>query len=123
MVDKNCLLKGGRILDKDYLFFSALQPMFTEYKECQQHTSLVTILSGIVQAVTLRCPTALIWSITRTNIGNDPTKSQVLGSPLDRLPCAPSELVIGTGEDENDRKELEEVCFLFYEFISLYLGL
>ena len=94
--------------------------MFTEYKECQQHTSLVTILSGIVQAITLRCPTALIWSINKTNIGNDPTKSQVLGSPLDRLPCAPSELVIGTGEDENDRKEIEEVCNLYTFILKTY---
>jgi len=84
--------------------------MFTEYKDCQQHASLVTILSGIVQAITLRCPTALIWSITKVgHVGGDPSRSQILGSPLDKLPCAPSELVIGADNDEFERKETEEV--------------
>lgn len=81
--------------------------MFSEYKDCHQHTSLVTILSGIIQAITLRCPTALIWSMTKINSPmNDPLKPQVFGSPLDKLPCAPSDLIIGS--EEEDKKESEE---------------
>lgn len=87
---------------------SPVQPMFTEYKECHQHTSLVTILSGIIQAITLRCPTALIWSVTKiSSPANDPMKPQTVGSPLDKLPCAPSDLIIGC--DDEDRKDTDEV--------------
>lgn len=83
--------------------------MLTEYKGCHQHRTLVVILSSIIQAITLRSPTALIWSIARPTT-SDPNKNQIVGSPLDKLACAPSELLQVNNETENnDTNYTEEV--------------
>ena len=71
--------------------FSAL----SEFKSCDQHRSLVVILCGIIQAVTLKCPTALVWRCMKlANLPQISDSKAVLfkGSPLDLLPCAPSSL-------------------------------
>jgi len=54
---------------------------------------LVVMLCGIIQAITLKCPTALVWrNIKLNNIPqvSDAKASLFKGSPLDLLPCAPS---------------------------------
>lgn len=89
--------------------------MFTEYKECRQHHNLVTILTAIIQLVTLRCPTALIYSIAK--VLNEANKSQVVGSPLDKLPCFPSEMILDShleNEGENKQKSNAEVSIFCY---------
>ena len=85
--------------------------MLSEYKGCNQHRTLVVMLSGILQAITLRCPTALIYSVAKCNT-TDPTKSQVMGSPLDKLACRPSDLLHIPDDDETGRRNAEEV-FIF----------
>ena len=45
-------------------------------------------MCAILQAVTLRCPGALVWH----HFGEDKKSPVLSGSPLDLLPCAPSSL-------------------------------
>ncbi len=78
------------------LFHSPVLPALTEFKSCQQHKSIVVILCGILQAITLKCPTALIWRNIKLNPGTQISEvkaSAFKGSPLDLLPCAPSGLL------------------------------
>jgi len=58
----------------------------------------VLALAAILQAVTISCPGALIWNSAilpgnhSNATSNDASGNKVLGSPLDRLPLAPSSL-------------------------------
>ncbi|XP_063967745.1 mediator of RNA polymerase II transcription subunit 12-like protein isoform X1 [Lytechinus pictus] len=63
----------------------ALASILAEFRSCPQHHSIILGLSCILQAVTLRCPSALVW----INLGESKNYS-VPGSPLDILPCPPS---------------------------------
>lgn len=62
--------------------------VFAEYRDCPQHRSIVMKLCGIIQTITLRCPTALVWNW----LGDGKTSLFICGSPLDILPCNPSSL-------------------------------
>ncbi|XP_071949352.1 mediator of RNA polymerase II transcription subunit 12-like protein isoform X1 [Antedon mediterranea] len=66
---------------------SSLSMIFSEFTNCAQHRPIVLFLSSIVQTVTLQCPSALVW----INVG-EAKNSNIPGSPLDLLPCAPSSL-------------------------------
>lgn len=74
--------------------------VLSQYKNCPQHNSLVLALAAILQAVTISCPGALIWNSAPQNAAQanasanneQAAKPAVLGSPLDRLPMAPSSL-------------------------------
>lgn len=82
-------------------------PVLSQYKTCPQHHALVLALSSVLQTIAICCPGALIWnsnpcggsSSNTTSSGTNSSganadagasKSAVLGSPLDRLPIAPS---------------------------------
>ncbi|XP_033637539.1 mediator of RNA polymerase II transcription subunit 12-like protein isoform X2 [Asterias rubens] len=64
-----------------------LAAIFAEYTSCPQHRPIIVGLSLILQTITLRCPSALVW----INIGEGKSAGSP-GSPLDILPCAPSSL-------------------------------
>lgn len=74
---------------------------FTALLSCPQHRLIIYSLSAVIQCITLRCPAALLYN----NPIDDQQKSDVLllnsGSPLDFLPCAPSQLPIAIGLDQN----------------------
>ncbi|EDO45182.1 predicted protein, partial [Nematostella vectensis] len=88
---------------------SSTSTVLSQYKNCSQHNSLVLALGAIIQAVTICCPGALVWNSTvcssgqssSSNNSGDQTKPQVLGSPLDRLPMAPSALPMPGGGNNN----------------------
>ena len=80
--------------------------MMKVYKNCQQHNAIITILSGIIQAITLRCPTSLIYSIVKES-----AKDQVVGSPLDKLTVAPSDLLSTDIFDDAEEKERYEMVY------------
>ncbi|XP_076043982.1 mediator complex subunit kohtalo isoform X2 [Oratosquilla oratoria] len=68
-----------------------INPLATTFQEllaCHQHRPIVLALSCFIQALTLDCPTALVWN----NVGGSKTSSWLTGSPLDLLPCSPSVL-------------------------------
>ena len=82
-------------------------PVLSQYKTCPQHHALVLALSSVLQTIAICCPGALIWnsnpcggsSSNTTSSGSNSSganadagtsKPAVLGSPLDRLPIAPS---------------------------------
>lgn len=86
-------------LNFDDLTFSVkLQPpLFSQYKGCSQHQSLVSGFSCILQVITICCPGALIWNpvlMTTSKPGscNEQSKRHVPGSALDKLALSPSEL-------------------------------
>ena len=60
---------------------------FKELMNCSHHRNVILGLSVMIQIITLECPTALIW----LNFG-DGKASTLHGSPLDFLPCEPSNL-------------------------------
>lgn len=63
-------------------------PLIAAFKEllsCSHHKYVVLTLSSIVQIITIKCPTALIWH----SIGDSNKISVFNGSPLDYLPCPP----------------------------------
>ncbi|XP_069936794.1 mediator of RNA polymerase II transcription subunit 12-like protein, partial [Cherax quadricarinatus] len=65
-----------------------LAATFQELLSCHQHRPVVLAASCFIQAITLDCPTALVWN----NAGEGKASSWLTGSPLDVLPCAPSDL-------------------------------
>ena len=58
---------------------------FKELLSCSHHKYVVLTMSSIVQIITIKCPTALIWH----SIGDSNKISVFNGSPLDYLPCPP----------------------------------
>ncbi|XP_067668814.1 mediator of RNA polymerase II transcription subunit 12-like protein [Haliotis asinina] len=67
---------------------SPMAVMFAELSGCPQHRSLILNLSAILQRLTLKCPTGIVWN----NLGEGKITSFLCGSPLDYLACAPSSL-------------------------------
>ncbi|XP_063875585.1 mediator of RNA polymerase II transcription subunit 12-like protein isoform X3 [Scylla paramamosain] len=61
---------------------------FQELLSCHQHRPVVQATSCFIQAITLDCPTAMVWN----NAGEGKASSWLTGSPLDLLPCPPSDL-------------------------------
>ena len=96
-----------------FLFSSSLTavspsslPVLSQYKTCPQHHALVLALSSVLQTIAICCPGALIWNSipsgggsasnsSNSSVGSADAASNkpaVLGSPLDRLPIAPSQM-------------------------------
>lgn len=72
---------------------------------CPHHRSITLCLSSIVQIITLKCKTALVWH--QLHDGKGP--ASLNGSPLDYLPCPPSALPMARGADDPKiREELKE---------------
>ena len=81
-------------------------PVLSQYKTCPQHHALVLALSSVLQTIAICCPGALIWNSIPSGGGSASNSSNstvgsadaaankpgVLGSPLDRLPIAPSQM-------------------------------
>jgi mediator of RNA polymerase II transcription subunit 12 len=83
------------------------QPVnFTNLMSCPQHRIIVHSLSAITQCITLRCPAAVLFN----NLIDEQHKSETLllnsGSPLDFLPCSPSQLPIPIGLDQQIVKQM-----------------
>ncbi|CAF1122651.1 unnamed protein product [Adineta steineri] len=83
------------------------QPInFTNLIACPQHRVIIYSLSAIIQCITLRCPSALLYN----NPIDDQQKSDTLllnyGSPLDFLPCSPSQLPLPIGIDQQLIKQM-----------------
>jgi len=76
---------------------SAAASVFTELCNCPQHRSLILGLSAIIQAIAISCPSALVWH----NLGDGKSTSPLNGSPLDLLPCSPSNLPMPAGSDNH----------------------
>ena len=94
---------------------SPVFPALSEFKSCEQHRSLLIILCGIVQAITLKCPTALVWRNLKTTTGSqagDAKVAMLKGSPLDVLPCAPSNLFSCVlSNDDSAQEDDQQVNF------------
>jgi mediator of RNA polymerase II transcription subunit 12 len=83
------------------------QPInFNNLISCPQHRIIIYSLSAIIQCITLRCPSALLYN----NPIDDQQKSDTLllnyGSPLDFLPCSPSQLPLPIGIDQQLIKQM-----------------
>jgi len=93
---------------------SAAASVFTELCNCPQHRSLILGLSAIIQAIVVSCPSALVWH----NLGDGKSTSPLNGSPLDLLPCSPSNLPMPAGSD-NQRVSR---TFIVFAHLSVLLG-
>ncbi|KAI1305889.1 Mediator of RNA polymerase II transcription subunit 12-like protein [Halotydeus destructor] len=71
---------------------------FGELLKCSHHRNVLLSLSSLIQIITLKCPTALVWHC----IGDGKGSPQVNGSPLDHLPCPASSLPIPRKPGNND---------------------
>lgn len=83
------------------------QPVnFNNLLSCPQHRIIIYSLSSIIQCITLRCPAALLYN----NPIDDQQKTDTLllncGSPLDYLPCSPSQLPLPVGIDQQLVKQM-----------------
>jgi mediator of RNA polymerase II transcription subunit 12 len=67
---------------------ASLIACFSDLTNCSHHRNVILGLSAIVQIITLDCPTSLIW----LNVGDGKAAATLQGSPLDFLPCEPSNL-------------------------------
>ncbi|XP_054168464.1 mediator of RNA polymerase II transcription subunit 12-like protein isoform X2 [Oppia nitens] len=77
---------------------------FNELTDCSHHRNVILGLSVILQIITLDCPTALVW----LNLGETKTALSLQGSPLDYLPCEPSNLPMPTrSHNQYLRNELQ----------------
>lgn len=87
---------------------SASNPLIAGFRDllaCSHHKYVVLTLSSIVQIITIRCPTALIWH----SIGDSNKISVFNGSPLDYLPCPPHFLPMPKRpNNEEIRTKIEE---------------
>ncbi|KAJ8310216.1 hypothetical protein KUTeg_012081 [Tegillarca granosa] len=70
-----------------------LTAIFEQYNRCPQHRGIILSLSATLQVITLLCPTGLVWN----SLGDGKSTSFLFGSPLDLLPCAPSNLPMPLG--------------------------
>ncbi|XP_069583601.1 mediator of RNA polymerase II transcription subunit 12-like protein [Ranitomeya imitator] len=78
-----------------------------DYQTCPQHRPLVYGLSCLLQAITLCCPSALVW-----NYSTNESKNTNPGSPLDLLQVAPSSLPMPGGNspfNQQVRAKIHEV--------------
>ncbi|XP_046392614.1 mediator of RNA polymerase II transcription subunit 12-like protein isoform X2 [Ischnura elegans] len=65
---------------------NSVSSSLNEYLHCPLHREVILSLSAIIQAITLDCPTALVWNC----VGEGRGPSILDASPLDHLPCPPS---------------------------------
>ncbi|XP_041350095.1 mediator of RNA polymerase II transcription subunit 12-like protein isoform X2 [Gigantopelta aegis] len=82
-----------------------LAMMFAEYSNCAQHRGLLLSLSAMLQCLTLRCPTALVWNSLQE--GKNERNNFLCGSPLDHLMCAPSSLpMVPSSQNQQIRSQI-----------------
>lgn len=77
-----------------------------ELLACPHHRSLTLIYSAVIQIITMKCKTAMIW---HPHHDSKHMHASLNGSPLDHLPVAPSELPMAKCPDEESvRQEMRE---------------
>ncbi|KFD72362.1 hypothetical protein M514_01715 [Trichuris suis] len=81
-----------------------------QHFNCQFHRTVLLGLSAVVHAILIDCPTAFVWNEMKTDDMSGNSKAYLCGSPLDILPCNPSELpMIADSSTELVRKRLENL--------------
>ncbi|VDK42731.1 unnamed protein product [Anisakis simplex] len=89
----------GRVVD--------MNEMFDEMIQCQNQRSIILILCGMLYAILIDCPGALIWNNFQVAEGRPPPLLHNLcGSPLDVLPCSIECLPIPQGHGNDKLSEL-----------------
>ena len=83
---------------------------FKDIIACSKFQELLLALSCVIQVITIECPTALVWhnfdSSSFLDNSNSVSKTALLhGSPLDYLPCEPSNLPIQSTENVKHLRE------------------
>ncbi|KAK2719591.1 mediator of RNA polymerase II transcription subunit 12-like protein isoform X2 [Artemia franciscana] len=85
---------------------SQFQALGDEVKICPHHRIVTLGISTIIQTVTLDCSTAMVWN----NPGEGKPPLYLIGSPLDDLPVAPSELPMAPDvENSKVRAKLRKI--------------
>uniref|UniRef100_A0A5S6QG82 Med12 domain-containing protein n=1 Tax=Trichuris muris TaxID=70415 RepID=A0A5S6QG82_TRIMR len=82
----------------------------SEHLNCQFHRTVLLGLSAVVHAILIDCSTAFVWNEMKTDDVGFNSKAYLCGSPLDILPCNPSELpMVADSSSELVRKRLESL--------------
>ncbi|EJD75155.1 hypothetical protein LOAG_17646 [Loa loa] len=62
--------------------------LFDDMQQCIHQRAIILTLCGMLHAILIDCPAALIWNKYEVSPGRPPTMlHQLCGSPLDHLPC------------------------------------
>uniref|UniRef100_A0A915PR29 Mediator complex subunit Med12 domain-containing protein n=1 Tax=Setaria digitata TaxID=48799 RepID=A0A915PR29_9BILA len=62
--------------------------LFDDMQQCIHQRAIILTLCGMLYAILIDCPAALIWNKYEVSPGRPPTMlHQLCGSPLDHLPC------------------------------------
>lgn len=94
ITSQSCPTASGSIQNTNSVNQNMFQALFSEYLGCPQHRTIILGLGALLQCVTLKCPSALIW----INSADPKDKgASGPGSPLDILPFPPSSLPIAGG--------------------------
>lgn len=87
-----------------------METMLRDFLLCEHHRPVIMELSAMIQAITLRCPGALVWCGLSGKERDSITP--LAGSPLEYMPVLPSQLPMPSyNRRQNDliRKRLREV--------------
>ncbi|KAI1721670.1 eukaryotic mediator 12 subunit domain-containing protein [Ditylenchus destructor] len=83
-----CVSTRLRIYKRDYEkkkgALSNASDCFSDLVHCQHHRTAIMTMLGLLHAIIIDCPVALIWN----NFDSQDLPQQLCGSPLDLLPCS-----------------------------------
>ncbi|EJW78829.1 hypothetical protein WUBG_10260 [Wuchereria bancrofti] len=72
--------------------------LFDDMQQCIHQRAIILTLCGMLYAILIDCPAALIWNKYEVSPGRPPTMlHQLCGSPLDHLPCPLESLPLPPG--------------------------
>uniref|UniRef100_A0A915CBV2 Mediator complex subunit Med12 domain-containing protein n=2 Tax=Parascaris univalens TaxID=6257 RepID=A0A915CBV2_PARUN len=87
--------------------------IFEDMTQCQNQRAIILILCGLLHAILIDCPGALIWNNFQVAEGRPPPLLHHLcGSPLDLLPCAVEALPMPPGHGSDKIQELVQLRVL-----------
>lgn len=109
MIGKNQQMHG-MIKYRSRLSTQFIEIKLRDFLLCEHHRPLIMQLSAMIQAITLRCPGALVWCGLSGKERD--TITPLSGGPLEYLPILPSQLPMpSNNRRHNDmiRKRLSEI--------------
>ncbi|KAM3728669.1 Mediator of RNA polymerase II transcription subunit [Dirofilaria immitis] len=80
--------------------------LFDDMQQCIHQRAIILTLCGMLYAILIDCPAALIWNKYEVSSGRPPTMlHQLCGSPLDHLPCPFESLPLPQGHSTERLQE------------------
>ncbi|VDK69730.1 unnamed protein product [Onchocerca ochengi] len=84
--------------------------LFDDMQQCIHQRGIILTLCGMLYAILIDCPAALIWNKYEVSPGRPPTMlHQLCGSPLDHLPCPFESLPLPPGHGTERLQEFVQL--------------